>query len=445
MPGRHETLRDDGGPGCVATARILTRGPAMAGHLCTTGAQRQVAQQIDSDVLRVLGTSTRAVHAGERLPLPLERSTTTPIFSTTTFLHSDMESLDAVLAGEQPGFSYARHGNPTIRAFEVAMATLEGTEDAVAFGSGMGALHASILACVTAGSRIVASRELFGATVALLNDVFESLDVETIYVDPLDLDEVEAAIETHRPRVFLLETISNPLLNVANLPALAEMAHARGAVVICDNTFASPVIVNPAKFGSDLTMHSTTKYLGGHGDVLGGVVCGTSERMEDLARISRLAGGIIGPFEAWLTLRGLKTLPLRVRQQSDSAAAVAFWLAEDPRIERVFYPGLSCMPEATAIFNDARRGGMVSFEIADAGRTEVFRFLDALAVILRGTSLGDVYSLAVSPPMSTHRALDEEAQATVGINPGLIRLSIGIEDVEDLIADLDQALAQAVG
>lgn len=404
-----------------------------------------MAHQIDANVLQALGISTRAVHAGERIPLPAERSTTTPIFSTTTFLHNEMESLDAVFAGEQAGFSYARHGNPTIRAFEVAMAALEGTEDAVAFGSGMGALHASILACVTAGSTIVASRELFGATVALLDALFDSLDVQTIYVDPFDLDAVELAIETHRPRALLLETISNPLLNVANLPALAEMAHARGAAVICDNTFASPIIVNPARFGSDLTMHSTTKYLGGHGDVLGGVVCGTFERMEDLARISRLAGGIIGPFEAWLTLRGLKTLPLRVRQQSDSAAAIAFWLAEDPRIARVFYPGLSCTPEATAIFNDARRGGMISFEIEGAGRTEVFRFLDALDVILPGTSLGDVYSLAVSPPMSTHRALDEEAQAAVGINPGLIRLSVGIEDAEDVIADLDQALARALG
>ncbi len=424
--------------------RILTGGPdsGRAVERATRG-RHQVAHQIDSAILQTLGTSTRAVHAGERIPLPIERSTTTPIFSTTTFLHEEMDSLDAVFGGEQPGYSYARHGNPTIHALEVALAALEGTEAAIVFGSGMGALHAALLSCVTAGSKIVASRELFGATVALLNAIFDSLDVETIYVDPFDLDGVARIIESTQPRAVLLETISNPLLHVANLPAIAELAHAQGATVICDNTFASPVIVNPARFGCDLVMHSTTKYLGGHGDVLGGVLCGDADRIEELSRVHRLVGGIIGPFEAWLTLRGLKTLPLRIRQQSDTAARIAAWLGEDPRIERVYYPGHSCSPEAAALFNEARRGGMVSFEIAGAGRAEVFRFLDALEIVLPGTSLGDVYSLAVSPPMSTHRALDEDAQRAVGINPGLIRLSVGIEDIADVRADLDRALDAA--
>lgn len=400
-----------------------------------------MTKQIDAEALRRRGPATRAVHAGELVPLPVERSTTTPIFSTTTFIHPEMESLDAVFAGEQPGYNYARHGNPTIRALEIALATLEDTDDAVAFGSGMGALHAAILSCVTAGSKIVASRELFGATYALLQTIFDSLDVETVFVDSLDLDAFGQAIASLRPRAVLVETISNPLLNVANLPAIAEQAHSVGAAVICDNTFASPVLVNPARFGVDLTMHSTTKYLGGHGDVMGGVVCGDFGRIEDLGKISRLAGGVIGPFEAWLTLRGLKTLPLRVRQQSDSANLIAAWLAQHPGVDCVYYPGFSCSSEAAAIFVDERRGGMVSFEIANAGRDEVFRFLDALEVFLPGTSLGDVYSLAVSPPMSTHRALDEDAQAEIGIRPGLIRLSIGIEDVEDLIQDLDRALS----
>ncbi len=401
-----------------------------------------MAKQIDTETLQRRGLSTRAVHAGEMIPLPVERSTTTPLFSTTTFIHPEMESLDAVFAGEQPGYSYSRHGNPTIRALEIALATLEGTDDAVAFGSGMGALHGAILSCVTAGSKIVASRELFGATYALLQTIFDSLGVETVFVDSLDLDAIDSAITSIRPRVVLVETISNPLLNIANLPAITELAHSVGATVICDNTFATPVLVNPAKFGVDLTMHSTTKYLGGHGDVLGGVVCGNAERMEDLGKVSRLAGGVIGPFEAWLTLRGLKTLPLRVRQQSDSANLIAEWLAQHPAVDCVYYPGMSCSPQTAAIFEDERRGGVVAFEIADASRDEVFRFLDALEVILPGTSLGDVYSLAVSPPMSTHRALDADAQAEIGIRPGLIRLSAGIEDVEDLIGDLDQALAR---
>ncbi|MCO5219957.1 MAG: PLP-dependent aspartate aminotransferase family protein [Thermomicrobiales bacterium] len=399
-----------------------------------------MSRQLEREDLRRRGAATRAVHAGERIPLPIERSTTTPIFPTTTFLHPDLESLDAVFGGEQAGYNYSRHGNPTIRALEVAMAALEETDDAIAFGSGMAALHAAILACVTAGSKIVASRELFGATYTLLQAIFDSLEVESIFVDQLDLEEMESAIASVRPRAVLVETISNPLLNVAHLPLIAEWSHAVGATVICDNTFATPVLVNPSKFGIDLVMHSTTKYIGGHGDVLGGVICGDTDRIEDLIRVSRLAGGVIGPFEAWLTLRGVKTMPLRVRQQSESASLVAAWLAQHPAIDCVFYPGYSCSTEAAAVFNDDRRGGMVSFEIANAGRDEVFRFLDALEVFLPGTSLGDVYSLAVSPPMSTHRALDEDAQVAIGINPGLIRLSIGIEDVEDLIADLDQAL-----
>jgi cystathionine beta-lyase/cystathionine gamma-synthase len=425
------------------TLKLVVRCYA-GGTLRGSQGRRQMESKVDAEALRRRGLSTRAVHAGELIPLPVERSTTTPIFSTTTFIHPEMESLDAVFAGEQPGYNYARHGNPTIRALEIALAALEGTDDAVAFGSGMGALHAAILSCVSAGSKIVASRELFGATYALLQTIFDSLDVESVFVDSLDLEAFGDAMTSMRPRAVLVETISNPLLNVANLPAIAELAHSVGATVICDNTFATPVLVNPAKFGVDLIMHSTTKYLGGHGDVLGGVVCGDFERIEDLGKISRLAGGVIGPFEAWLTLRGLKTLPLRVRQQSDSANLIAAWLAQHPAIDCVYYPGYSCSSETATIFEDERRGGMVSFEIANAGQEEVFQFLDALEVFLPGTSLGDVYSLAVSPPMSTHRTLDEDAQAEIGIRPGLIRLSIGIEDVEDLIGDLDQALLVAV-
>ena len=187
-----------------------------------------MTRQIDPAVLRAHGASTRAVHAGERIPLPVERSTSTPIFPTVTFLHPEMESLDAVFAGEQPGYNYARHGNPTVRALEVAIAALEDTDDALAFGSGMGALHAAILGCVTAGSKIVASRELFGATLALLDSIFDSLDVETVYVNPLDLDEVAGAIEKTRPRAVLVETISNPLLNVPILPGYRRTGARRG-------------------------------------------------------------------------------------------------------------------------------------------------------------------------------------------------------------------------
>jgi cystathionine gamma-synthase/methionine-gamma-lyase len=236
----------------------------------------------------------------------------------------------------------------------------------------------------------------------------------------------------------LCETVSNPLLHVADLPQITEIAHANRAVVVCDNTFASPALVNPARFGVDTIVHSTTKYLGGHGDVTGGIVATSAERAFEVRELTKLVGGIPGPFESWLTLRGLKTLPLRVRQQSKNAAAVARFLCGHRRVERVYWPGLQ--QGAGHIFNSEHRGGMVAFEIREAGQQEVFRFLEALRVFLPGTTLGDVYSLALYPPISSHRGMDKEDREAVGINDGLVRLSLGIEDAADLIADLDQAL-----
>lgn len=393
--------------------------------------------------VRSPGLATRAVHSGEHVSRQDLIPTASPIHPSTTFLHDDMRALDAVLGGEEPGFAYTRHGNPTTRALEVAVAALEETEDAIAFASGMAALHAAILAEVKTGTKIVAAREIYGATQALLTTIFETLGVETTFVDMLDLEAVESAIAALKPRVVLVETISNPLLKVTTLPAIAEIAHAHRATVICDNTFATPVLINPAKFGVDVVVHSTTKYLGGHGDVTGGIVCASAERVFELTEITKLVGGVPGPFESWLTLRGLKTLPLRVRQQSDNAARIALWLDIDPRVRRAHYPGLSCNRSALATFNSTHRGGMVSFELADNSRAAAFRFLEALELFLPGTSLGDVYSLALYPPISSHRGLSAEELAEIGISDGLIRLSVGIEEVDDLIADLDQALAAA--
>jgi cystathionine gamma-synthase/methionine-gamma-lyase len=365
--------------------------------------------------------------------------TSTPLYAATSFLYDDMETLDAVLGGEEPGFAYTRYGNPTTRALEVAVAALEETEDAVAFGSGMAALHAAVLNEVKTGSKIVAATDLYGATAQLLATVFASLGVETIFVNVLDLEALRSTIETAKPRLVLCETISNPLLHVANLPGIVEIAHANRAVVVCDNTFASPALVNPARFGVDTIVHSTTKYLGGHGDVTGGIVATSAERAFEVRELTKLVGSIPGPFESWLTLRGLKTLPLRLRQQSENAAAIVQFLCNHPKVERVYWPGLQ-NGAAGRIFNSALRGGMVAFEIRNAGQQEVFRFLESLQVFLPGTTLGDVYSLALYPPISSHRGMDREDREAVGINDGLVRLSLGIEDPADLIADLDQAL-----
>lgn len=384
------------------------------------------------------GLASRAVHAGERAgPLPCT-PTGTPIYPSSSFFY-DAATSDAVFGGEQPGFVYTRHGNPTTRALETAIAALERTEDAVAFSSGMAALHAAILGDVKSGARVVAARALYGATAALLTNVFATLGVETTFVDVFDLAEVERVVQEVRPRVLLFETISNPLVRVADIPALVAIARSTRATVVVDNTFATPVLVNPARFGVDLVVHSTTKHLGGHGDVTGGAIATSSDRALELVEMAKLTGAIPGPFESWLTLRGMKTLPLRMRQQCHNAAEIARWLEGHPRIARVYYPGLC--DDLPAIFNDDLRGGVLAFEIAGADRAAVFRLLDALRLCQPATTLGDVYTLVLYPPMSTHRALSPAERAQAGICDGLVRLSAGIEDAEDIIADLDRALA----
>jgi cystathionine beta-lyase/cystathionine gamma-synthase len=386
------------------------------------------------------GFASRAVHAGERAGNSGFTPTVTPIYPSSTFYY-DAATSDAVFGGEEPGFVYTRYGNPTTRALETAVASLEGTEEAVAYASGMAALHAGILGDVRAGSRIVAASALYGATAALLNNVFSTLGVETTFVDIFDLDEVERVVQQVKPRVLLFETISNPLVRVADIPALVEIARSVRATTVVDNTFATPFLVNPARFGVDVVVHSTTKYFGGHGDVTGGVVATTSDRAFELIEMVKLTGAIPGPFEAWLTLRGIKTLPLRMRQQCQNAATIARWLQDHPRIAKVHYPGLECDGPQTKIFNNHLRGGMLAFEVKDATQATIFSLLDGLKLCQPATSLGDVYTLVLYPPMSTHRGLSPAERAQAGIADGLVRLSAGIEDVEDIVADLDQALA----
>jgi cystathionine beta-lyase/cystathionine gamma-synthase len=404
--------------------------------------EERLTDREEFDVRRMLrGFTTRAVHAGERPERPEFTPTVTPIYPSVSYLADDPETQDAVFGGEQQGYVYTRHGNPTTRALEVAVAALEETEDAVAFGSGMAALLAAILNEVQAGDRVVASRDLYGATQALLGNVFGTLGVRTTYVDVRDLDVVERVLAEVRPRVLLFETISNPLVRVADIPALIEIARRNRVKSIVDNTFATPLLVNPARFGVDTVVHSTTKYLGGHGDATGGVVATNRDRALEIGELTKLTGAVLGPFEAWLTLRGVKTLSLRMQRQCENAAALAHWLARHPRIGRVYYPGIDPLGDAERVFNGDLRGGIVAFDIANAGRDEVFCFLRALRICLPVTTLGDVYTMVLYPPLSTHRTLSAEERSAAGIGDGLVRLSAGIEDVADLIEDLDQALA----
>ncbi|MDI3342031.1 MAG: PLP-dependent aspartate aminotransferase family protein [Sphaerobacter sp.] len=392
-----------------------------------------------------LRIATRAVHSGERPERPDFTPVTTPIYPSATFVYDDLEVMDQALDGAEGRFVYTRYGNPTTWALETAVADLEGTTTAIAFASGMAALHAAIMTSVAPGDAIVASRDLYGATYAMLNGQMREWGCQVEFVDMLDLDAVAAAIERLRPTLVVCEVISNPLLRVTDVPAVVELAKRVRAAVLVDATFC-PLLYAPAADGAHLVVHSLTKYIGGHGDVTGGIVATSALRRERLANFARTTGGTLGPFEAWLTLRGLKTLPLRMERQCANAAAIARALTTHPLVARVNYPGLPDHPShATArrLFGERGYGGMVSFEIKDAGREQVFAFLSALKIVVPATSLGDVYSLALYPAMSSHRALTPEERAAVGIGEGLVRISVGIEAVEDILADIDQALHAA--
>ena len=400
---------------------------------------------------------TQAVHAGERGPRSLVlrpkdegpdfTPVVTPIYNSVGYLYESMDQLDAVFGAERDGYVYTRYGTPTNAALERAVAILEGGEAALSFASGMAAVHAALLATgLEAGQAVVSAHDVYGASYALLANLFTSLGVRVRFVDIADLTSVERAIAEEKPRAVFCEIISNPLLKVADVQALADLAHAHGAAMIVDSTFATPYLAQPITLGADYVVHSSTKYLGGHGDVLGGIVVTSAERRKRLWELIKITGGNLGPNEAWLTMRGLKTLPLRMAQHCRNATEVATWLAEHRQIAKVNYPGLPSHPQhdvATRLFREGCYGGMVSFEIAGADQAQVFRFMEALKLVLPATTLGDVYSLTLYPAHSSHRALSPEERAAIGISEGLVRLSVGIEDVGDIIADLDQALEQS--
>ncbi|NIV36006.1 MAG: aminotransferase class I/II-fold pyridoxal phosphate-dependent enzyme, partial [Anaerolineae bacterium] len=387
---------------------------------------------------------TQAVHAGERGPRPDYTPVSAPVHYSVGYLYEDMADLDGVFGGERAGFVYPRYGSPTVSAFEQAIAELEGGEDAVAFASGMGAIHAALMgAGARAGTSVVAAADLYGATYALLERGLTGLGVRTRFVDITDLDLVRRAVAEERPAALVCEIVSNPLMKVADVPALAEMAHASGATLIVDATFASPYLFRPLEHGADYAVHSVTKYLAGHGDVMAGVVACTGQRALDLRERQKLLGANLGPQQAWLAMRGIKTLPLRMRQHCTNAQVVAEWLLGHSAVARVHYPGLPGNPQhavAARLFDGRGFGGMLSFDLRDAGQAEVFRFMEALELVLPATTLGDVYSLTLYPAHSSHRQVPPQAREAIGIGDGLVRLSVGIEDVEDIIADLGQAL-----
>jgi cystathionine beta-lyase/cystathionine gamma-synthase len=387
--------------------------------------------------------STRAVHAGERVKPGNYIPVATPIVPSVGYLYESMDELDAVFGNQQPGYVYSRYTSPTVAAFENAMANLENGEAALAFASGMAAIHAALLAAgVKAGVSVVSAFDVYGATYSLLVRFFTEMGVKTKLVDAANLAAVEAAVKESKPVALLVETISNPLLKVADIPSMAKMAHRYGAQLLVDNTFATPFLFQPLQHGADYVIHSATKYLAGHGDVLAGVAVTSAANRARMVETNKMLGSNLGPFEAWLALRGLKTLPLRMRQQCNNAAHLAKWLSSRPEIDHINYPGLASHPQnqlAERLFNGLG-GGMLSFEIRAATRAKAFRFMEALQLCLPVTTLGDIYTLVLHPATSSHRSLGEAERKQVGINEGLVRLSAGIEDPADLQADLEQAL-----
>jgi cystathionine gamma-synthase len=397
---------------------------------------------------------TRLIHEGERAAPPQAVPTTTPIYTTVTYTYENAAALDAAFGSGQ-GYVYSRYGNPTVDALEQIMTTAEAGAGAVAFASGMAALHAALQAAGTPSGElrprlrgILAARDLYGATTTLLETFFAAQGIPVTYCDMCDLAAVAAALADAQPDVVLIEQISNPLLKVVDIAALAQQAHMIGACVVVDSTITTPILQRPLTLGADVVVHSATKYLGGHGDVTGGIVVAQDAAMHaTLHRYAKLLGAVLGPFEAQLVARGVKTLALRMRQQCASAAQIAAWLTEQTEVARVYYPGLPSHPQhslATRVF-DGRFGAMVAFDLRASERAAMFRFIDGLRLIVPGASLGDVYTLVSVPILSSHRDLTPEQRAERGIGAGLVRLSIGIEEIGDLLVDLRGALSAAAG
>ena len=392
--------------------------------------------------------TTKLVHAGERLPPPVGLPVSTPIYATATFTYDSMAEVDQVFAGERAGYVYTRYGNPTTAALEEAVRALEGGAAACAYASGMAALHAAVFACeLQPGSTVLASQDLYGATTDLLYTVFGSFGVKTATADFSRPEAVREKAREARPRVLVAETISNPLLKVCDIEACAGVAREAGARLIVDNTFASPYLCRPLEHGADMVVHSATKYLGGHADVMGGlVVTGDEADRAALVGVMKLAGGVLGVWEAHEVLRGIKTLAVRLERQCANARRLAERLAEHPRVARVHYPALSPSAEArevtARVLREPHAGALVSVELAEDTVASAFRFMDALKLCVRSTSLGDVFTGVLHPATASHREVAPARRRQLGIADGLVRISVGIEAVEDIIADVEQALEQ---
>ena len=387
------------------------------------------------------GFTTRAIHSahyhgdGKGQPIAF------PLFQTSSFHFETAEDQESVATGREPGYAYSRASNPTTDALQRTIANLEGAEDATSFASGIGAVAGAILAVVSSGQHILATEQIYGGTYGLLTRTLPRFKVSHSFADATDLAAFERAIQPETKLIWA-ETISNPTTAVLDIRALAEMAHAHGALLAVDSTFTSPYLARPLEDGADLVVHSATKYIGGHGDLIAGVVAGSRELVRKAHMIRVDFGACAGPLEAWLMLRGLKTLSLRMERHCANALGLARFLQEQPGVVKVHYPGLESHPQhALATQRMPGFGGVVSFEVA-GGKDAAFRLINALKMALRASSLGDADTLVLHPASISHRGLSAADRARAGVSEGLIRVALGLEDLPDIIADFDQALKQ---
>ncbi len=389
------------------------------------------------------GFATRAIKAAHRLPEVNQSPTSVPIYQTVTFTTADADELGAVATRQIPGYAYGRLDNPTVVAFASAVAELEGAEAGFALASGMGAIHAALGTLLSAGDRVVATRSSYGTTRSQLTGVFGRLGVTVEFVDVTDLVAVEAALGAGPTRILYAETISNPTIVVADHVALADLAHRYGAAYVVDNTFASPYLCRPIELGADLVCELATKYLSGHSDVMAGVVVGSTALVHRVRDFQVDTGASLDPHAAFLAMRGLSTLALRMERHTTTASALSAWLETRPGVLRVWHPSLPSHPQhEVATRQLARSGGMLAFELA-GGRAAGEAFIDTVTIPERTASLGSVFTIVSHPPSTTHRQLDDAALASAGITPGLLRVSVGLEDLDDLVADFDRALGVA--
>ena len=400
--------------------------------------QEWEAGRLDSD-LDGVADDTLAVRAGQRRTPEAEHGE--PLFMTSSYVYRSAAEAAARFAGETPGNVYSRYTNPTVRTFEERIAVLEQAEQAVATASGMAAILATVMTLCSAGDHVLVSRSVFGATVSLFDKYFKRFGLEVDYVPLADIAGWDAAIKPNTKLLFV-ESPSNPLAEIVDIRARADVAHAHGTLLVVDNCFCTPILQKPLTLGADIVIHSATKYIDGQGRCLGGVVAGRREQMKDIVGFLRTAGPTLSPFNAWVFLKGLETLRLRMQAHCQSAQALAEWLEAQPGVAKVYYAGLESHPQhALARQQQTGFGAVVSFEVA-GGREAAWRFIDATRLISITANLGDSKTTITHPATTTHGRLSPEERAKAGISDSLIRVAVGLEEVEDLKADLARGLAR---